>query len=131
MCVKFVRNKYNQYKANQQNQADDTANEEQPVETETTQTPVEEQEPPSQTSNLNSADREVDIFEGTGRDGTNPSDYSRGQVGQRIRAKLDDEANQETATEETTTSETAEGSTEKVDDKETEKKEDSSEDKKE
>ena len=99
--VKFVRNKYNQYKSNQQNQADDTANEEQPEETETTQTPVEEQEPPSQTSNLNSADREVDIFEGTGRDGANPSDYSRGEAGQRVRTKLDDEGNQETATEET------------------------------
>ena len=99
--VNFVKRKFNEYKANQTNQADDTANEEQPVQEDETQAPVEEQEPPSQTSNLNSADREVDIFEGTGRDGTNPSDYARGQAGQRVRAKLDDEANQETATEET------------------------------
>jgi len=99
--VNFVKKKYNEYKANQDNQADDTANEEQPVQEDETQSPVEEQEPPSQTSNLNSADREVDIFEGTGRDGTNPSDYARGQAGQRVRTKLDDEANQETATEET------------------------------
>ena len=99
--VNFVKRKFNEYKANQTNQADDTANEEQPVQEDETQSPVEEQEPPSQTSNLSSADREVDIFEGTGRDGTNPSDYARGQAGQRVRAKLDDEANQETATEET------------------------------
>ena len=38
---------YNKYKANQSNQADDTANEEQPVQEEETQAPLEEQEPPS------------------------------------------------------------------------------------
>lgn len=50
--VNFVKKKYNEYKANQDNQADDTANEEQPVQEDETQSPVEEQEPPSSSGDV-------------------------------------------------------------------------------
>ena len=50
--VNFVKRKFNEYKANQTNQADDTANEEQPVQEDETQSPVEEQEPPSRSGDV-------------------------------------------------------------------------------